>query len=48
MSIDLPDSIVTFFQVSNGSAEASALRQCLDENAVVRDEGHSLESLEIH
>jgi hypothetical protein len=38
MSIDLPDSIATFFQMSNGSAEASALRHCLDENAVVRDE----------
>lgn len=41
MSIDLPDSIATFFQVSNGSAEASALRDCLDEQAVVRDEGHT-------
>jgi hypothetical protein len=41
MSIDLPDSIATFFQMSNGSAEASALRHCVDENAVVRDEGRS-------
>lgn len=39
MRILLPDSVATFFQVSN-SAELSALRQCFTEDAVVRDEGH--------
>ena len=40
MSIQLPDSIDTFFQVSNG-AEASALRHCFTEDAVVRDESQT-------
>jgi len=37
MNIPLPDSIASFFEVSNG-AEASALEQCFTENAVVQDE----------
>jgi hypothetical protein len=45
MSIQLPDSIATFFQVSNG-AEAFALRHCFTDNAVVRDEGHTHEGYE--
>lgn len=40
MSVQLPDSITTFFQVSNG-AEVSALRHCFTEDAVVRDESHT-------
>jgi len=40
MSVHLPDSIATFFQVSNG-AEASELRYCFTDNAVVRDESHT-------
>ena len=42
MNIRLPDSIATFFQVSNG-AGVSALTDCFTENAVVRDEGHTHE-----
>lgn len=38
MSTQLPDSITTFFKVSNGS-DVSALSQCFAEGAVVRDEG---------
>jgi len=37
MNVPLPDSIASFFEVSNG-AEASALEQCFTENAVVQDE----------
>ena len=40
MSVQLPDSIATFFRVSN-DAEASGLRYCFTDNAVVRDEGHT-------
>jgi len=40
MSVQLPDSIASFFRVSNG-AEASELRHCFTGNAVVRDEGHT-------
>jgi len=40
MNVKLPDSIATFFEVSNG-AEASALEQCFTENAVVHDEDHA-------
>lgn len=40
MSVQLPDSITIFFQVSNG-AEVSALRHCFTEDAVVRDESHT-------
>ena len=39
MNVPLPDSIASFFEVSNG-AEASALEQCFTENAVVHDENH--------
>ena len=45
MNIRLPDSIATFFEVSNG-AEISALRHCFTETAVVRDEGHTHEGHE--
>ncbi|CAG2134515.1 hypothetical protein LMG31506_01397 [Cupriavidus yeoncheonensis] len=38
MSIQLPDSIATFFEMSNGG-DTSLLRSCLDEQAAVRDEG---------
>ena len=38
MSTQLPDSITTFFKVSN-SSDLSALSQCFAEDAVVRDEG---------
>src|SRR6266850_1293872 len=40
MNVPLPDSIASFFEVSNG-AEASALEQCFTENAVVHDENHA-------
>ena len=40
MSVRLPDSIVSFFEVSNG-AKASALERCFTENAVVHDENHT-------
>jgi hypothetical protein len=40
MNIQLPDSIASFFEVSNG-AEASALEQCFTESAVVHDENHT-------
>jgi len=40
MGTQLHDSIATFFRVSNG-AEASALRHCFSESAVVRDESHT-------
>jgi SnoaL-like domain len=40
MNIQLPDSIASFFEVSNG-AEASALEQCFTGNAVVHDENHT-------
>ena len=40
MNVQLPDSIIAFFEVSNG-AEASALEQCFTENAVVHDENHA-------
>lgn len=45
MSIRLPDSITTFFEVSNG-AEASALEQCFTGDAVVQDENHTHQGLE--
>jgi hypothetical protein len=38
MSTQLPDSIATFFKVSNGS-DVSELSQCFAEDALVRDEG---------
>jgi hypothetical protein len=38
MSISLPDSVATFFQVSNGAAP-SALRRAFSEKSVVHDEG---------
>ena len=40
MNVQLPDSIASFFEVSNG-AEASALEQCFTENAVVQDENET-------
>ena len=40
MSIQLPESIATFFNVSNG-ADASALKQCFADNAVVHDEART-------
>jgi len=45
MNVQLPDSIATLFEVSNG-AEASALEQCFTENAVVQDENHAHQGLE--
>jgi hypothetical protein len=39
MTVQLPDSITTFLEISNGS-EAS-LEQCFTENAVVHDENHA-------
>ena len=40
MNLQMPDSIASFFEVSNG-AEASALEQCFSESAVVRDENQT-------
>ena len=40
MNVQLPDSIITFFEVSNG-AETSVLEQCFTENAIVHDENHA-------
>lgn len=39
MNIQLPASIATFFEVSNG-ADVSALERCFAGNAVVHDENH--------
>lgn len=40
MNVQLPDSISTFFDLSNG-AEASMLAQCFTGNAIVQDENHA-------
>ena len=40
MNVQFPDSIASFFAVSNG-AEASAVEQCFTENAVVKDENQT-------
>jgi ketosteroid isomerase-like protein len=40
MNLQLPDSIASFFEVSNGG-DASALERYFTENAVVRDENHT-------
>lgn len=40
MNVQLPDSIASFFEVSNG-AKTSALEQCFTENAVVQDENQT-------
>src|SRR5262247_1208655 len=39
MNIQMPDSIATFFAVSNG-ADISAVAQCFAATAVVSDEAH--------
>jgi hypothetical protein len=40
MNVQLPDSIASFFQASNGS-KAPALEQAFTENAVVHDENRT-------
>ena len=40
MNVQLPDSIASFFEVSN-DAKISALERCFTENAVVHDEKHT-------
>jgi hypothetical protein len=40
MNIQLPDSIATFFEVSNG-ADVARLSQCFAQDASVRDEGQT-------
>ena len=45
MSTQLPDSIATFFRISNG-AEAAELRHCFAESAVVRDESRTHQGYE--
>ena len=45
MNVQLPDSIASFFEVSN-DAKASALERCFTENAVVLDENHTHQGLD--
>ena len=40
MNVQLPESIASFFEVSNG-ARVPALEQCFTENAVVQDENQT-------